>query len=404
MNISSGPERLRLSVPASVILFGEYQDEIGLETIHLAGGPRLTITAIARKDRMLYLAFGSEPLRPVLDLDEIAPPTSATNKPAGTAELCRVLLQTALQDAATRGLRLRYGCDIFLDDPLPRTLTFGRTAALAVAWAVFLLWGAGRLTRESGLEIAALAQRLEASAMGRSCAPGRTLACALGGLLLVAQASGRDKPPPTAPLRQIESAFLLAELAASDATHPRTSECRPATAPRPTSLRQTYTEAMNALRRYFPHFDPRMSPAEEVIPFLGDLPDRQAQTLYALLNNRDICRKALTILSHSGVEDADVLGELLDQHHEMLRDHLGLVSPEQETLVHVAHAAGALGAKANTLEGSSVLIFAPGRLDEVRAALEGCGAKIYAFDPEEGMSLESDSSLNDSEARGEKKD
>jgi len=354
------PGGLRVSAAPCVHLFGEHQHILGLPAVLLAGGPRLAIQAEARSDRTVHIIPPGGDAESALLLDDM----TATGRDGP-------LLAAVIAIGREAGSTLCRGCDLYLDDDVPLCLPTGRAAALAVALTVIFANAWGKMDAYSGEDIAALAHSALRRAFGDNAIPGMTLAGSLGGLV---HTNGGDAARGTAFSRRF-AGFLLGEIGP-----PR---------PLPGDFRDRCRQSVTAVRRYYPHLDIAATSADEILPLLADVSETQARTMYAILQNRDICVAAGRRLASDETVSDDVIGELLDQHHEMLRDHMGLVSEQEEELAAAACAAGTLGVKANTIDGGSVLAFAPNRLEDVREAMEQAGAVVYEFQPDEGMSLES---------------
>lgn len=83
------------------------------------------------------------------------------------------------------------------------------------------------------------------------------------------------------------------------------------------------------------------------------------------------------------------MGELLDNHHEMLRDYLGVSTPKIERMISAAKKAGALGCKINGSGcGGTMIAYAPRCEQEVAAAIEEAGGRAYIVKKAEGVWVE----------------
>jgi galactokinase len=108
----------------------------------------------------------------------------------------------------------------------------------------------------------------------------------------------------------------------------------------------------------------------------------------AQLVDRDLLLEGRALLA-SGGADPVVLGALLDRHHEMLAAGLGLSTPGLERMLGAARDAGALGGKLNgSGGGGTVFALAPGRENEVRAAMERAGKKAWVVRPSQGVAVD----------------
>jgi mevalonate kinase len=91
----------------------------------------------------------------------------------------------------------------------------------------------------------------------------------------------------------------------------------------------------------------------------------------------DIAREARVLIETPKFSETfEVLGELMNRNHQLLRE-LNVSSPELETLLEAARASGALGAKLSGggRGGNLIALPALGKEERVRAALEKAGAK-----------------------------
>jgi galactokinase len=78
---------------------------------------------------------------------------------------------------------------------------------------------------------------------------------------------------------------------------------------------------------------------------------------------------------------AEKLGMLMNQHHEDIRDLIGVSTPRIEEIRDAALASGALGAKiVGSGAGGCVVILAPGRTEEVIAAVHGAQGDAFAIE------------------------
>ena len=78
--------------------------------------------------------------------------------------------------------------------------------------------------------------------------------------------------------------------------------------------------------------------------------------------------------------DYEKLGELMDVCHGLL-NAIGVSTPELEDMVSLARGAGAAGAKLTGAGGGgSIVALCPGKVDEVRAALEAAGYRTFALE------------------------
>lgn len=103
--------------------------------------------------------------------------------------------------------------------------------------------------------------------------------------------------------------------------------------------------------------------------------------------SRDLTQKAKALLSESDFSPA-ALGELLDVHHKLLAQKLGISTPKIEELITVAKNAGALGCKINGSGfGGCMIAYAPDATEEVAKAIEEAGGKAYLVSISDGCKI-----------------
>jgi galactokinase len=154
------------------------------------------------------------------------------------------------------------------------------------------------------------------------------------------------------------------------------------------SVKAEVRAAIELVKRLVPTFDIRTTPMREVAPLLGQLPEGPRQKLYANLTNRDICRQALRLLQQPGFDEHE-MGSLIDDHHEMLRDYLGVSTPKIERMMDAAKEAGALGCKINGSGcGGTMIAYAPRCEEAVAAAIERADGRAHIVNKSEGVRVE----------------
>ena len=107
----------------------------------------------------------------------------------------------------------------------------------------------------------------------------------------------------------------------------------------------------------------------------------------ATLRNRDLTYRAIEILSKES-PDARVLGEMIQEHHEILREDLHRSTSKIELLIEAALGAGAVGCKINgSGGGGSMMAYTSGLDREVARAIQFAGGTTYIVKVGKGASL-----------------
>ena len=156
-------------------------------------------------------------------------------------------------------------------------------------------------------------------------------------------------------------------------------------------LRQSKEDTLSGvrmMREKVNGFHFRTSSLDSVKDALKDLPDRERRKIHANLINWDITCTARRILG-SDAFVPETLGTLMDRHHEMLRDGIGVSTPKIERMIDAAKAAGALGAKVNGSGGGGTMIaYAPGCEESVAEAINRAGGRAGAVCIDSGARIE----------------
>ena len=116
--------------------------------------------------------------------------------------------------------------------------------------------------------------------------------------------------------------------------------------------------------------------------------DDQEKILFdGTIQNRDILKNALTELEKNKPNHR-LIGQLLSDHHQVLRDVLNVSTPKIESMLNAALNAGALGGKINGSGGGGCMFaYSPEFPEKVAEAVESVGGKAYIIQSDEGTKL-----------------
>ena len=105
------------------------------------------------------------------------------------------------------------------------------------------------------------------------------------------------------------------------------------------------------------------------------------------ITNQDLLNDALKKLEKEDLDD-QLIGELLNKHHQVLRDVLQISTPKIESMLDAAFNAGAVGGKINGSGGGGCMfVYAPENPEEVAKAIEFSEGKAYIIQPSEGTQI-----------------
>lgn len=147
--------------------------------------------------------------------------------------------------------------------------------------------------------------------------------------------------------------------------------------------------AIDIVKQNFPDFDLNASEIEDLDRYRNCLPDRLMPYFDAALKNFHYTKEALKEFEKP-VLDLKKIGELMNQHHEVLRDLLKITVPRIDDMINAALRAGAYGAKivGSGGGGSIVVIADPKKEDSVIEAILKAGAQeAYAVSVDPGVRI-----------------
>ncbi|HED05539.1 MAG TPA: hypothetical protein ENI61_02505 [Ignavibacteria bacterium] len=103
----------------------------------------------------------------------------------------------------------------------------------------------------------------------------------------------------------------------------------------------------------------------------------QIQLLKGTIRNREITKRAKKILLTTPL-DHEAIGNLLTEHHIVLRNVLKISTLKIDRMIKSALKAGAYGAKINGSGGGGCMFaYAPGNTQKIKEAIEKEGGKAF---------------------------
>ncbi|MDH7482687.1 MAG: galactokinase family protein [Armatimonadota bacterium] len=354
-------ERLKVSAPGRICLFGEHQDFLGLPVIAAAINLRIWIEGRARNDSTLSIDMPDIGQHDCIELD---------------SEIIykhkRDYLRSCVNVLRRKGWSLKHGYDCTVYGTIPINAGVSSSSALVIAWLKFLIEAAGLGNKFSPEDLARLGHQAEVLEFGEPGGMMDHFAAALGGVIYV-----DCKPPFRAERLPVQlSGFVLADSLQKKETLGVLA-----------GSKTDVIDGIAKLKELHPNFDLHKTPLSEVESLIGLLPESSALKVKANLINRDITVKAIKLLQ--GEFEPRKLGELLTRHHEQLRDGIRVSTPKIDCMLQEALEAGALGGKINGSGGGGCMfVYAPGHEREAAEALEMAGGKAYMITIDQGARVE----------------
>ncbi|MBU0755725.1 MAG: GHMP kinase [Planctomycetes bacterium] len=353
-----------VSAPGRICLFGEHQYYLGLPVIAAAITRRFRIDVkiedpSLHRYRILLPDLGREEI-----IDLARPIVYGHGKD---------YLRSCINMLREAGFELPRALTATMTSKIPIAAGTSSSSALTVAWIASLLHGAGHKEAADPLTVARLAHRSEVIAFDERGGMMDQLSIAFGGICHFDFA----KDHPTEPLQAIPQGFVL-----GDSCQPKDTQAILS------RVRDASEGAINRCKTVIPAFDLKTTPQSAVeAADLAPLSKEEKAFLLGNLRNRDYLKEAHVLLSRDRC-DPELLGRLLNAHHEILRDVLRISTPKVEAMIKAARAAGALGGKINGSGGGGCLfVLAPGRQEEVAEAMRTAGGRAWPVEVARGVRI-----------------
>lgn len=142
------------------------------------------------------------------------------------------------------------------------------------------------------------------------------------------------------------------------------------------------------LKKIDPDFLLQSVKIEELNQYSKHLSQPQYQILEGTIRNRDLTVIARKELANKN-PDHKMIGQLLTEHHIVLRDILGISTPKIERMIDSAIKAGAYGAKINGSGGGGCMFaYSPEDSEKVKSAIENSGGEAFIILPDSGSRQE----------------
>ncbi len=348
-------DSLRVSTPGRICLFGEHQDYLGLPVIAAAISKRIQMTGYRRNDTQVVIHLPDITKTETFDL--AAPLTYGRKR-----DYFKSALTVLRRD---EGALFSQGIEATVHGTIPINAGASSSSALVVTWVHFLLQMADIPLARSQEDIARLAHRAEVLEFGEPGGMMDHYATAVGDIIYL-------ESEPAIRLERLTP--HLGSFVLGDSGEPKD------TLGILKRVKYGMLDALTKVSAFDPAFDLHTTPPEQADAYRTLLSTDELSLLRSNLSDRDILRKAKTLLT-SGTSNDQQLGDLLNRHQDNLRDAKRISTPKIDRMLEAAMAAGALGGKINGSGGGGCMFaYAPKNPEAVVEAIEQQGAKAYLID------------------------
>lgn len=358
--------RIIISAPGRICLFGEHQDYLQLPVITAAINRRVELTAVPITDKVFHIHLPDINKTEILDFS-VEKEFSYTRKRDYFKSIYNVLYR--------KGIRWQQGWDCIVHGNIPINSGTSSSSALNNVWCKFLLEAGENVKPEwkKPEQVGHLSYLAEVMEFNEPGGKMDQLSTAIGGLLHIDFADNENITRLPASL----GSFVLGDsLQAKDTMK---------------ILKKTKIPALSAaekIKKVYPQFSFRNFELDNLSDFRLILTEQEMTVMQGMLKNRDICIEAEKIVVKPDIDDTK-LGELLTLHHNNLRDNLNISTIKIEKMLIAARAAGALGGKINGSGGGGCMFaYAPNDPQKIVSAIQNAGGKAYIINIDNGLKID----------------
>lgn len=331
--------------PGRICLFGEHSDYLGLDVITAATELEIKIVANPRDGETINVRY--------LDInegDEFPIDTLLAHRHE------RDYLRSSFNVVRGNGIIPEHGWDIKVSGTIPFAGGLSSSSALSVASILLAAYLGGKELRP--VEVVRFAYEAEVERFDESGGMMDHYASTYGGIIHVSMGSDQKVTKLPAEI----SGFIIGD----------SRRKKKDTVGDLKEVRKTIETGYKQIRKKLPVFNPRTTPVNLVYGLSRSRPNNAVKMAEASLRNRDLTAKAFKLLGKKNPDEQE-LGNLLNNHQEILRDYFGRSTPQLDKMIEASLSAGAYGCKINGSGGGTMLAYAPGHEKEVEDAIREVG-------------------------------
>jgi len=357
----SNQDSIEVVAPGRVCLFGEHSDYLGLPVIPAAIDLCIKLKGHPIADHHVSVHYLDTEESDSFDIGEQL-----------EYRHDRDYLRSAFNVMARHGFKPGQGIEAEITGGIPIAAGLSSSSALTVASILLVAHLSGAHLDES--EIARFAYQAEVAEFNESGGMQDHLASAYGGVIHLR--FSKSSPEVTRIPANLKGIVIGDSLESKENT---VSDLA--------FIRETVEKGYQRLSNALDSFSPRRTPVEKVIAPLEELQEPTRTMTKTTLLNRDLTRQALQVLNKQPL-DYEKIGQMLNEHHRLLRDGLNRSTDKIESMITAAQKAGALGCKINgSGGGGTMMALTPNKEKEVAEAIREVGGETYRIHIHRGANV-----------------
>ncbi len=367
-------KKYRCSTPSRLCLFGEHQDYLDMEVISTGINLRFSAEASKRDDGMVHIVIRDSQICELnqKNVDELYQNYDFDLKKPIVYEKQRDYLRSSFSVLMKQGYDVSCGFDVKMDSEIPIGKGMCSSSTMVVVLIKTILETIEHPDKDDPHRISYLSYLAEVAEFNEPGGMQDHFSSAYGNLVHLSF----DGEPQATPLEvNIPGVFILFDsLQKKDTIRVLNDSKVPV------------MEAIEQLRPYGVTHTRDIFKKDDNLPLADKLDDYHKNKLLTSIRIHKLLREAMEIFE-TGTIEPNVLGDMLNQHHALLRDGLNISTGTIDHILDVAMQNGALGGKINGSGGGGCL-FVYAMEEDAQNILDAVAKEGYP-----GVVLRSDSGV-----------
>jgi len=350
--------KLKISTPGRVCLFGEHQDYLHLPVVASAISLRISVEGVRRADKLIVIDMPDINRR---ESFSIAEPITYTKE--------RDYFKSSIQVLLKRSFTFASGFDCTVRGKIPINAGTSSSSALIVTWINFLSRMSDQKVILPPEELAYLAYEAEVLEFSEPGGMMDQYTTSIGGVISIDFFPETKVNRLNTPLKT----FVL-----GNSHEPKDTKFILA------RVKNQMLKINALIKKNDPGFSLQEVKTTDLPIYKNLLTDDQYQIFEGTIVNRDITREARRELEKTDPDHREI-GCLLNDHQAVLRNVLKISTPKIDKMIQAALDAGAFGAKINGSGGGGCMFaYAPDDPQNVKAAIEAADAEAFIITTDTG--------------------
>lgn len=360
--------QLNISTPGRVCLFGEHQDYLQLPIVACAISLRISIEGKRRNDKLININLPDISLKESFSIDK---PITYTQE--------RDYFKSSLAVLLRKAFTFSTGFDCIVEGKIPINAGTSSSSALIVAWINFLTRMSDQAITLPADELAKYAHEAEVLEFSEPGGMMDHYSTSIGGIIYM------DFFPSTKVTRLNTN---LKSFVLGNSRQPKNTKYILS------HVKDRILKVDTILKKIYPSFSLQSIQLDDIKMFKEYLTEAEYKILDGTLRNRNLTFIAKLELEKQN-PDHNLIGKLLNEHHIVLSNVLGISTPKIDGMIKAAIDGGAYGGKINGSGGGGCMFaYAPEDPKKVKNAIEKAGGEAFIINADSGSREENVESIN----------